>query len=693
MTVQQLQKIFPELKLFSGRRYSELTSFGIGSAPVPVLAEPADEEQLTALLKYLNKHKCPLFILGAGTNIAGSDREYDGVIIRLNSDSFSAISIENDIIRAGAYAKLPILCAAAAKAALSGMAPISGIPGSVGGAIRMNAGANGTDIADLLSSVRGIRLNGTPWHADAGDIEWFYRGNSIPPDVVITGAEFKLTPGKSVDDEETAIASEHEKRRSREPSGRSAGCAFRNISPFEPAGMLIDRCGLRGLRIGDLEVSSKHANYLINNGSATEADYIRLVRILRRAVSEKYGFYLTNEIVPVMSSTNAAIEEDTPSPMVNVLYGGVSSERDVSLKSGATIAAALRRAGFKVELSDIRKCAVTDTMRKCDVVYPVLHGGFGEDGKLQRELEKAELRFVGSGSKSSALMIDKLETKKLLDEIKVPTARWAKISKNECAIPEKLNFPVMVKAPCEGSSVGIVKVNSPAEWDDALKTVFEYSDELLVEEFIEGVEISIPILNASVLDAIEIVPPGGVYDWDAKYDYKNGVTQYFCPPKSLDPEVVKLAQEYALKFYHSARCRDILRVDFIVSKDGVPYILEGNNLPGNTEHSLVPQAARAAGISQEKMTATLVYAAMKRSSKPEAGAGKDPLDLPPFIRLITCAARWLYRLALLMSAFLLIRIGWTYGISDPMSWPLVSGGLFLVISEFIFVWFNYLEKK
>ena len=84
---------------------------------------------------------------------------------------------------------------------------------------------------------------------------------------------------------------------------------------------------------------------------------------------------------------------------------------------------------------------------------------------------------------------------------------------------------------------------------------------------------------------------------------------------------------------------------------------------------------------------------MKRSSKPEAGAGKDPLDLPPFIRIITCAARWLYRLALLMSAFLLIRIGWTYGISDPMSWPLVSGGLFLVISEFIFVWFNYLEKK
>lgn len=692
MTEQQLKKRFPDLRILCNVPYSEITSFGVGSAPVPLIAEPENDETLASLLKYLSARKCKVFILGAGTNVVGSDKEFDGVIIRLNSKTFSAISIEDDIISCGAFTKLPLLCSAAAKANLSGLAPLSGIPGTVGGAVKMNAGANGTETADLLSCVKGVRLDGTPWEADAKDIQWFYRGNSIPPDVVITGAKFKLTTGESCSIEEAAIAAEHEKRRLREPAGRSAGCAFRNISPFEPAGMLIDRCGLRGLVIGDLEVSSKHANYLLNTGNATEEDYICMVRILRRAVSEKFGFYLTNEIVPVMPSTNARIEEDTPPPLVNVLYGGSSSEREVSLQSGACIASALRRAGFKVELSDIRKCAISPTMQKSDVIYPALHGGFGEDGTLQNELENAKLRFVGSGSVASELIMDKLASKRLLDDIKLPTAPWAVVTRNERQFPANLHFPVMVKAPREGSTVGIVKVNSIEEWNDALDATFKYSDELLVEEFISGVEISIPILNANVLDAIEIVSPGGFYDWDAKYVYKNGKTEYFCPPRSLPVDVVKLAQEYALKFYHAARCRDILRVDFIVTAEDVPFILEGNNLPGNTEHSLVPQAAKAAGISLEKMTSSLVYAAMKRSCEPESGGGK-PSGTNIVVKIMTGISRWLYRFALLVSAFLLISAGMKYNIAAPEGWPLLSGGVLLLISEFVFFWLKHMEKK
>ncbi len=692
MTEQQLKKSLPDLRVLCNVPYSEITSFGVGKAPVPLLAEPENTAELASLLKYLHNRKCKVFIIGAGTNVVGSDTPFDGVMIRLNSKEFSGISIDGEVISCGGFAKLPMLCTAAAKANLSGLAPLSGIPGTIGGAIRMNAGANGTETADLLKYVRGIRLDGSAWEADAKDIEWFYRGNSIPPDVVITSAEFKLSPGESCSMEENAIAAEHEKRRNREPAGRSAGCAFRNISGFEPAGMLIDRCGLRGLVIGDLEVSAKHANYLINTGNATEEDYIRIVRILRRAVSEKFGFYLTNEIVPVMASTNVRIEEDTPPPQVNVLYGGTSSEREVSLQSGACIAAALRRAGFKVELTDIRKCAVTPTMLKSDVIYPALHGGFGEDGQLQNEMEKAKLRFVGSGSVASELIMDKLASKKLLDDIKLPTALWAVVSRNDRKFPEKLHFPVMVKAPREGSTVGIVKVNSLQEWDDALDATFKYADDLLVEEFLSGVEISIPILNANVLDAIEIVSPGGFYDWDAKYVYKNGKTEYFCPPRSLPEDAVKLAQEYALKFYHAARCRDILRVDFIVTAEGVPYILEGNNLPGNTEHSLVPQAAKAAGISLEKMTGSLVYAAMKRSCEPESGGGKSS-GSSVAVKLLTSLSRWLYRFALLVSAFLLISAGMKYNITSPEGWPLLSGGVLLLVSEFIFSGLKYMEKK
>lgn len=691
MLEKLLKKNFPELRLFTDRRYSELTSFGVGSAPVPLLAEPETPGELSELLKFLHRKNVPVFILGAGTNVVGSDTPFDGVVIRASGSYFAHISVNDNCINCGAYTKLPMLCTAAAKAGLTGLAPISGIPGSVGGAIRMNAGANGAEISDFVKSVRGFRADGTEWQAYGKDIEWLYRGNSIPHDVFITDVIFELQPGDR-ETEEKAIAEEREKRRLREPAGHSAGCAFRNVSPNEPAGKLIDLCGLRGLRIGDLEVSPKHANYLVNTGRATEKDYIDMVRILRRAVSEKYGFYLTNEIIPVNPLTNAAIENDTPTPVINVLYGGNSSEREISLQSGSCIAKSLRNAGFKVNLTDIRECAVTQEMRESDVVYPVLHGGFGEDGRLQNELEKAELRFVGSGSVASALVMDKLASKRLLDAIQLPTAPWASVTKTNRDFPSRLHFPVMVKAPCEGSTVGIVKVNSIEEWNDALDEVFKFADELLVEEFISGVEISIPIINATVLDAVEIVSPGGFYDWDAKYVYAKGQTEYFCPPKNLTPEVVKVAQDYALKFYHAARCRDILRVDFIVTADGTPYMLEGNNLPGNTEHSLVPMAAKHAGISLEKMTSTMVYAAMKRSGKPESGGGTGVEKLS-FNAAMIMAARWLFRFSLLMCAYLLLKAAFASGIDNPVSWPLLTGGIFLIICETVFIWFKYLEKK
>lgn len=679
LTANIFRRELPDLKITENSSFKELTSLGVGSGSMPVLIEPATLEELAGVLKILHRRNIPFFLFGAGTNLVGSDERLELAGLRLSGKFFSRVAIEGCDVRCGAYAKLPLLAALCGKAGLGGLAPLSGIPGTVGGALRMNAGANGTEIASLVKEVYGIHANGKKYHASAGEIQWQYRHCSIPADVIITEVVFSLKES-NVALEEEEIIRENEARRKREPGGRTAGCAFRNVSDIDPAGKLIDQCGLRGLRVGDLVVSPKHANYIVNLGDASEADYLQLVRILRRAVSDKHGFYLIPEIVPVNPELSSLIQSETPAPKVNLLCGGVSSEREVSLQSGAAVAKALRNAGFAVENTDIKECRITPLMKNCDVVYPVLHGGFGEDGSLQKILEADSLRFVGSGSASSALVMDKIATKRLLDRIALPTAPWAVITRRNRRFPEHLHYPVVVKAPGEGSTVGIEIVKSSAEWDIALDKVFKFADELLVEEFISGVEITVPIINAEVFDAIEIVPPSGFYDYDAKYLYNNGETQYFTPPKSLPENVVALAKEYAIKFYHAAQCRDILRVDFIVDRDGVPRMLEGNSLPGNTEHSLVPKAARSAGISMERMAAKLVYCAMKRS-------GQTPLTVAPekvsgcrrfFSRLVNTV----FNLAAFAAGAALIYGAERYSWDNYPAIMLTAGGFILMIYAF-----------
>ncbi|UKI32470.1 MAG: hypothetical protein L6W00_02465 [Lentisphaeria bacterium] len=216
------------------------------------------------------------------------------------------------------------------------------------------------------------------------------------------------------------IRRELEARRSREPGGRSAGCTFRNISEFEPAGRLIEQCGFKEYRVGGLEVSAAHANYVVNVDSGTERDYLELLREIRTAVAEKFGFYLRPEVKFVNPSTLETLLAAPVPPKVNVLEGGTSREREISLKSGAAVAQALRNAGFDVTETDLQKCCVTPEMREADVVYPVLHGGFGEDGRIQREMEDAGLKFVGSGSAACLLVMDKIATKRLADQLGLP---------------------------------------------------------------------------------------------------------------------------------------------------------------------------------------------------------------------------------------------------------------------------------
>ena len=307
--IEALNREFPDLKLLIDRPYRELTTLGVGGT-LPVLAEPATGEELKKLLAFLSRRRIPFFILGGGSNLVGMDGPYDGVAIRLGKDNFGRIERDGELIRAGAMAKLPALANFAAENGLHGFADLACIPGSVGGALRMNASCRGTAIGTLVETLYGVRFDGTDWKADAKSLTWGYREGGAPADAVITGATFKLAPGDAAT-EKAAIEEERAKRRASEPAGRSAGCVFRNVSPDKPAGMLIDRCGLRGRKVGGVEVSEKHANYIVNtSGGASEADFLRLARLVRRSVRERFGCEMRPEVRFISEASHRALVED-----------------------------------------------------------------------------------------------------------------------------------------------------------------------------------------------------------------------------------------------------------------------------------------------------------------------------------------------------------------------------------------------
>ncbi len=711
--VEELKRALPELQLRFDVPYREITTLGVGGV-LPVLAEIADDRELARLLEFTGRNAIPVAVIGGGTNLAGMDGPYPGLGIRLSRNGFAEIRAgRSRHLTAGAFARLPELATRAAEFGFGGLAALAGIPGTLGGALRMNAGASGHQIGEFVEQIAGVRLDGSVWTADGSEIEWGYRTSSIPEDVVVTGVILELAPVEPAA-ELAAIRAEVEARRSREPAGRSAGCTFRNVSEFETAGRLIDQCGLKGCRVGEIAVSCEHANFLVNHGSGSEADYLLLLSQLRRAVFERFGFLLRPEVRFLNPEAAAELDAAVRPTRVNVLYGGISNEREVSLRSGAAVAAALRNGGFQVELTDVTECRVSDSMRRADVVYPVLHGGFGENGELQKILEEAGLRFVGSDSAACLLTMDKIASKRLADRLGLPTARWGVVTRESPELPAGLELPVILKVPMEGSTFGIQRVERPEEWSGALEKELRLAPEILVEEFIHGVEITVPVVNGRVLPVIEIRSPHGFYDYDAKYVYKDGHTEYFCPPQTLSAEVQQEAARLAYQFYLGANCRDILRVDFIVTPEGVPMLLEGNSIPGCTATSLVPKAAKVAGISFEAMTRSLVEAALKRPLPPlRATTEPVPAQLPPApaaakrkfdetpaktmgpapSRTLVRVCRVFFRLVLWLSGIWLLITGFhNIAVGNPAGFMLTVTGLFLCFAESGFNWLKRLEN-
>ncbi|MBS0464023.1 MAG: D-alanine--D-alanine ligase [Proteobacteria bacterium] len=280
---------------------------------------------------------------------------------------------------------------------------------------------------------------------------------------------------------------------------------------------------------------------------------------------------------------------------VAVLMGGTSSEREVSLNSGRNVLQALRASGVDAHAVDgIPALVAALGEKRFDRVFNILHGGDGENGVLQGALEALGVPYTGSGVLGSALSMDKIRTKQVWLAVGLPTPRYARLVVGEDvrAAAARLGLPVIVKPSCEGSSVGVSRVFTEADLDAAVELAAGYPGELLMEELIEGQELTVAVLGDAALPSIRIVPKGAYYDYHAKYVAED--TQYLCP--GLDGEAEEEIRKLAVKAFKAAGCSGWARVDVMRDRKGDFRLLEVNTAPGMTSHSLVPKAAAQVGI-------------------------------------------------------------------------------------------------
>jgi D-alanine-D-alanine ligase len=280
-----------------------------------------------------------------------------------------------------------------------------------------------------------------------------------------------------------------------------------------------------------------------------------------------------------------------------VLGGGDSPEREVSLRSAKSVADAARAAGFNVQEADPKNgLSCLDNLAPQTVVLPILHGEGGEDGKLQAELEKRNLPFLGSGSESSKNCFDKWQTRLILQKSNIPVAEGVRITKASYSTESLAKKPHVLKILHGGSSIGTLVIRDPANVTSAqLEEIFGLENDAVLESLVEGIEITVPILDRAALSAIEVRPPeGGEFDYTNKY---NGQSAELCPPPSISSEQHERAQRLAEKVHKTMGCRHLSRVDTIMRPDGTFVVLEINTIPGLTSQSLYPKAAAIGGLS------------------------------------------------------------------------------------------------
>ncbi len=353
----------------------------------------------------------------------------------------------------------------------------------------------------------------------------------------------------------------------------------------------------------------------------------------------------------VGASPSARRVSDGGALHVAVLMGGASGEREVSLASGAQVARALSRAGHRVTCFDTVRGVLSaseidrllesgvgppsdtsrgkdllamdptalvgsETLRSADVLFPVLHGGSGEDGTLQAILDLAGLPYAGSGRVGCTLAMDKEVTKRLLREAGIPTPEWRVSPVDLAEVEDALGYPVIVKPPSGGSTLGLTLAQDRASLERAVSEALRYEDRVLFERYVRGRELTVGVVGDEALPVGEIIPAHELFDYECKY--RPGMAEEIFPA-ALDPDVSREVRELALRVHRLLLLRDFSRVDFILDEDGTPWCLEANALPGLTEFSLLPKAARAAGVSFPALCDRMVRLAMQREAGRHAG--------------------------------------------------------------------------
>ena len=309
-----------------------------------------------------------------------------------------------------------------------------------------------------------------------------------------------------------------------------------------------------------------------------------------------------------------------------VMLGGPSAEREISLRSGTAVARALRSLGHQVTELD-PKDGKFKLPAKTDVVFLALHGTFGEDGQIQRQLERLNAIYTGCDAEASRIAFDKVLTKQRCIEAGVPTAKFTVVGSTQAPFPQDLAPPLVVKPVRQGSSVGLQFVERVEDWESAVAEALKFDSEVLVEEKIAGREATVGILDGRPLPIVEVRPRAGSYDYKNKYTV--GATEYFCPADFDSPTTRKI-QAAALGAFHAVGGRDYARVDVMVRASGEPVVLEVNTLPGMTETSLLPKAAAAAGLSYEQLCQQMADLALRRKERAKG-------QKPKVLECVACA--------------------------------------------------------
>jgi D-alanine-D-alanine ligase len=307
--------------------------------------------------------------------------------------------------------------------------------------------------------------------------------------------------------------------------------------------------------------------------------------------------------------------------LIGVLMGGFSSERDISLKSGKAVFAALREAGCRVTAIDIVSSDTEEIAYQLkdsgiEAAFIALHGQFGEDGGVQSLLEKFHIPYTGSGAEASRLAMNKISSYEAFEKAGLIPPAHRVLRKGEAFEPDdvlaKIGCPLIVKPSSEGSSIGITIVQRPEEFPAAVQTAFGFGPEILVETYVSGREMTVGILGEEPLPVLEIRSRNVFFDFAAKY--QQGMTDYLVPAP-LSPDVSQKLQQMALRAHRALGCEHFSRVDFMLDADMRPWILEINTIPGFTATSLLPKAAKAAGIEFPQLCLKIIRMAYETTKK------------------------------------------------------------------------------